>query len=163
MKQQSLFLVVILILLLSSSIWIPAQEIIAPGGDYHTVVNGSLTYTLGEPVIETYRTENHVLTQGFQQTGLTVATQVKVPESPIGISVFPNPVSESVRLNIDRENISGLEYHLLDMNGKLLMRHGIEGKETRIHFKGLPPASYILKITEHGKEIAWYKLAKTLN
>ena len=43
-------------------------EVLAASGDYFTSTSNSLSWTLGESVIETYSSSNNSLTQGFQQS-----------------------------------------------------------------------------------------------
>ena len=43
------------------------QEVNASTGGYYKQINGSLQFTIGEPLIETYSTAQTKLSQGFQQ------------------------------------------------------------------------------------------------
>nr|NQU92395.1 hypothetical protein [Bacteroidota bacterium] len=44
-----------------------AQQVIASAGGFYEGENISLSWTLGEPVIETFEGNGIILTQGFQQ------------------------------------------------------------------------------------------------
>ena len=48
-----------------------AQEVITTAGDYHSAASGSLSWTLGEVLTETYSTGLNSLTQGFNQSQLS--------------------------------------------------------------------------------------------
>ena len=48
-----------------------AQEIISTSGDYFENTTGSISWTIGESMIETYTNGSEILTQGFQQSRLT--------------------------------------------------------------------------------------------
>ncbi len=43
-----------------------AQQVVATAGGYYEGDNLSLSWTLGEPVIETFNSGGLILTQGFQ-------------------------------------------------------------------------------------------------
>jgi hypothetical protein len=62
-------LILALFILLNGMAWkySKAQQVIATAGDVHAKAIGSISYTIGEPVIKTLASVNSVLTQGFQQ------------------------------------------------------------------------------------------------
>jgi len=57
-------------------------------------------------------------------------------------------------------SIQSMEYRLYDMNGNLLEKKKLTGKETAISMEKLLPASYFLKITDNQKEIKIFKIIK---
>jgi len=52
------------------------REVVASSGDYYEGANISLSWTLGEIVVETYDNGTNILTQGFQQPGITLRIYV---------------------------------------------------------------------------------------
>jgi len=81
-----------------------AQQIIATSGGYFEQENISLSWTLGEPVIETFAGDNIILTQGFQQPYNFYLSQVlNIPAGWSGISAYVNPVNKGI------EDIFGLQ------------------------------------------------------
>lgn len=60
-------------LLVSQSI---ERDVVASSGDYFEGVDISLSWTLGEIATETYDNGSNILTQGFQQTGITLRIYV---------------------------------------------------------------------------------------
>ena len=48
-----------------------SQEVIGPAGDSFANSSAMLSYTVGEPMTETFTTTNYTLTQGFEQPSLT--------------------------------------------------------------------------------------------
>ena len=127
-----------------------AQEVISTAGSYGETTSGSLSWTVGEPVIETITDGTNTLTQGFQQSKLTVTAinDLKVPG--IELSVYPNPTADYIILSIDDVKTNGrssqLSLQLYDINGKLLQNEKITGNETSIDMSNLMPATYILKV-----------------
>ncbi|MCB0683669.1 MAG: hypothetical protein KDC32_22625, partial [Saprospiraceae bacterium] len=85
-----------LFLSLLSAGWLHSQslapEVIASAGEHFATANAQLSWTVGEPVIETYTGSTAQLTQGFHQTNLTVVA-VNDPTAAFQVSVFPNPTA----------------------------------------------------------------------
>ena len=65
-----------------------SHSVVASSGAHFASANGSLEWTLGEIMTETYQKSNGIFTQGFRQT-----ISVK-PESGNAISAYPNPVTD---------------------------------------------------------------------
>ena len=73
---------------------VSAQQVIASSGSSGSAAGYSVEWTLGEPVIETFTLSNHILTQGFHQTGF-LATSLQDFELPgLLVRVYPNPVGD---------------------------------------------------------------------
>jgi len=74
-----------------------AQQIIATSGGYFEGENISMSWTLGEPVIETFAGDDIILTQGFQQTYNFYLSQVlNIPAGWSGISSYVDPVKKEI-------------------------------------------------------------------
>ena len=74
-----------------------SPDVIASAGEFYSNASGSISWTLGEPMGETYTSANNILTQGFQQpwdfgTGITSGSV------PVNADVFPNPTADEVHL-----------------------------------------------------------------
>lgn len=74
-----------------------SPDVIASAGEFYSNASGSISWTLGEPMGETYTSANNILTQGFQQpwdfgTGFTAGS------TPVNADVFPNPTADFVQL-----------------------------------------------------------------
>ena len=70
-----------------------AQEAVSTAGNHGKTTSGSLSWTVGEPVIKTITDGTNTLTQGFQQSRLTITaiSDLKIPG--IELSVYPNPTN----------------------------------------------------------------------
>ena len=137
-----------------------AQEVNSTTGNSHSNASGSISYTIGEPVVETFAGESNILTQGFQQSNLIVTAIEELPGLDYRISAYPNPATEIVKLWIGKESFTGMQYMLYDMKGNLLMKNSLEGTETEIPFSYLSPAEYILKVSNQNKELKSFKIIK---
>ncbi len=135
-----------------------AQEIVTTGGDFHQFAAGSVSYTIGEPVIETYINTSYILTQGFNQTRLTI-TEINIQQgSDYKISVFPSPVIYS--FTIKTNDINGLSYQLFDAVGKLVKTGKLINSETSVTVENLSSAIYFLHIVNKAQEIKTFKIEK---
>ncbi len=147
----------LLIGLIFYSITLNAQEVISSGGSFFTNQDGSITYTVGEPVIQTFSGTSVILTQGFNQTTLTVTSLNDFKE--FELVAFPNPTQDFVILKTSAFDKS-LKYLLFDSSGKLLLENIIIDIETQISFEKLPYSSYILKVLDKSIEIKSFKIVK---
>jgi hypothetical protein len=74
-----------------------AQQVIASAGGYYEGENVSVSWTLGEPVIETFEGADIILTQGFQQPYNFYLSQVlNIPAGWSGISGYIDPLNKGV-------------------------------------------------------------------
>lgn len=140
---------------------IKAQEVISTGGGIYVTTGGSISYTIGETVTETFSGSSHVLTQGFQQSIISV-TEIKEYEG-LGFEIvaYPNPTRNYVILFIGKEDKTGLYFQLYDINGKLIIQNLIVDSETKVPFDGLPAGEYFLQVTVENKEVKSFKIVKS--
>ncbi len=131
MKHSFLSLLLIAGLAFFSQAQSLIPEVIASAGDIFTSKNGSLSWTLGEAVIETISSESSLLTQGFQQSFLQIL-KVDSPEDPnVDISVYPNPVNDVLTIEITSlENDPQIQLELFDFVGQRIY---VETIETQTH------------------------------
>ena len=72
-----------------------SPQVIASGGDHFKGSNAQISYTIGEPVIDTYQGSNAELTQGFHQTNLTIDGVEDLVDG-YALEVFPNPTTQFI-------------------------------------------------------------------
>ncbi|MCX6328871.1 MAG: T9SS type A sorting domain-containing protein [Bacteroidia bacterium] len=139
---------------------VQAQEVVTTSGGYGSSANAKITWTIGEPIIETISGTSAILTQGFNQGDLLL-TVIKGPEeSGLIIKVYPNPASDHIRLSAGKAETENLKYLLIDMGGKVLTEKNMSGGEADISVSGLAPSTYILKVYQNKKEIGVFKIIK---
>jgi hypothetical protein len=134
------------------------QWVISSGGNEMSVSNGSISWTLGETIIETYTLSGSILTQGFQQTFLETKPLNKINLLPQQITVFPNPFTDRIMLAVD--HYEGTQYCFSDILGRIVRAGIIESTITSIDVKDLQASVYFIKISRGHKEIISYKLIK---
>ncbi len=153
----------ILLICLFTTTLLNAQqlEVINAGGDYLKNNQGSITFSIGEVVIETFAHGNLCLTQGFCQSNVTVTAIHEIPDLEYELLAYPNPTKDFVTLKIKKDNLKNLRYLLYDPNGRLLKSEQIISNQTSIPFNFLIPATYYLKIIEKNTEIKTFKIIKS--
>ncbi len=137
-------------LCLFGSVTIYGQEVIASGGTSFSNSDGSIEWTIGEPVIETLENNSNFATQGFHQTQLQI-TEVEENDTYYDVTVFPNPTKTNVEVQIKNLN-EDLSIKIFDVAGKLVMQKPYQKHDNAQIFdlSSLESGSYYLKLT--GKE-----------
>ena len=135
---------------------------IATAGDHFSTSSAQLSWTLGEPVSETFSGEGTtILTQGFHQTDLMI-TALADFSADFKVSVYPNPTAEWLNVEApDAPAAFGLE--LFDVTGKPLQFLPAEPQSERrtVDLSGLTPGMYLLRLrTEDRKTIKTFKIFK---
>ncbi|MBD3638244.1 MAG: T9SS type A sorting domain-containing protein [Crocinitomicaceae bacterium] len=137
-----------------------SQEVLGSIGA--TYVNSSLdiSCTLGEVIIETYNGSQVDLTQGFHQPEITVDDSGIKPTSNLVISVYPNPTTNHVFVNV--ENFQGIRYQLFGMDGKLISEASLQANSTLIDLSSLERGIYVISISSEVNQANFesYKLIK---
>lgn len=137
-----------------------AQQVISSSGNALKNSAGSLSFTLGELVIDTKNAGATTITQGFHQTKLTITAINVLREQKISISAFPNPTNDFVNLKIEKGEIRDIGFTLFDLHGKVLSNQKIESTNTEVSFSGYNSGNYLLKVIQKGKEIQTFKIVK---
>lgn len=148
-------------LLFLFSTGIRAQQLVASGGASHEGSSISLSWTIGENVIETYTGGDVILTQGFQQGYFTSNSIEDFFLYEINMKVYPNPVSEDFNLLIESEVYSTLRFVFHDIYGKILSEGLISSDLTNIDISSFPDGIYLLRvIKESGNALKSFRIIK---
>lgn len=157
--KKTLFITLLCFLIRLSEAQTLKPDIIATSGDYYSNTTGSLSWTMGEPIIETYADGNNILTQGFQQSSYSITAVGEVNPPAINVSVYPNPFTSVV--NIRNDENKPLRIEALDMQGKTVCLKTIETGEGPINLSMLADEIYLLRVNdEKGKLLATFKIQK---
>lgn len=159
MKQMVLcFLIPFLLLMHGACL---SQQVISTTGTHAAGANVQLSWTIGEPVIETFTGTSVILTQGFHQSRLTVTTVDPVVYPGVTLLVYPNPVSSFLKLEIKGEGLKDLSFCLYDINGRLLQNKQVENQPEMIGMENYAPGAYFLKVfRENSLPLQSFKIVK---
>jgi hypothetical protein len=144
------------------SVIIFAQENTASSGGDAMGIGGSASYSVGQVVYTTHTGVNGSIAQGVQQPyEISVVTAVKENDKiNLVFTVYPNPTTHFLTLNIPNVKNSALSFWLSDITGKVLANEQIHNENTTITMETLPKAIYFLKITENDETIKTFKIIK---
>lgn len=144
----------VILLLFTLTAWsqdIPMQVVAAGGGYFESTAAGmSISWTMGEVAYTTLKTSTYILTQGFQQGNL-FSTSVEKPTSAVnGITIYPNPAKDYVKIRIDVQNVSGKAlFELYDITGRKVISEQMvieQSEPVDLDLSELRSGIYLLKI-----------------
>ena len=135
------------------------QEIISSAGGHSEAHGAQISWTLGEPVIETISGGDNTLTQGFHQTKLLVTPVFSITQNN-EISVYPNPTKDIVYIQVNGSQMLKSVAGLYSSNGKLLKQFSLIDERTILKTQEFPNGSYLLKISKDNTLFQTFKLVK---
>jgi len=130
MKQKKIKLSV---LLLAIGITAQAQQATISSGGDALGSGGTVSYSVGQVVYTTNSGSNGSVSQGVQQVYEIFALGIKETALNSSISVFPNPTSDNLTLQISDFKNEKLAYQLYDMQGKLVSGEEVSAGQTQIN------------------------------
>ncbi|GAB4295708.1 MAG: hypothetical protein Kow0068_20270 [Marinilabiliales bacterium] len=159
MKNLFLLLLIIAAVQLYSQPLTP--EVVSSAGDYFESPSAKISWTLGECMTETYNNSNNVITQGFQQTNLTLINiEDRLPVN-INCKIYPNPASDKINIEFEGDINYNYTISILDINGKTVYIEDSKKSITSIDVSSLKPATYYLNVFDIENKISLkYKLLK---
>ena len=127
-----------------------SHSVIGSDGGFYSSGNVLLSQTVGETVIETSLKPPVHLTQGFQQTKppFELPGILEHLFGELQISLYPNPASERLIVEIQYNTKLTFQLTLVDLNGKLLYTKMISNDLNVVDIANLPSGTYIIKLSE---------------
>jgi hypothetical protein len=123
-------------------------EVMATSGDFFSTTAGSLSWTLGEPVVETFSNVTSTLTQGFQQSEINL-NGIEELNTDICVSVYPNPTSGKIYVQFTNPQHAYTSLNLYALNGTLLKTVDVfNNQEFYTDISAFPNGTYIMTITD---------------
>jgi len=141
-----------------SSFAVMGQSVVSSQGDTYETSTGSISFTVGEVVIDTGTDGTNDLTQGFHQTNWNF---LGLEDGDINYeaSVYPNPTSDI--LNIEVGNFEEIEYALIESSGRIVLEGNLTDFITQVRVDHLEPGSYHLQLTDaENNQLKNFKLLK---
>lgn len=137
-----------------------APQVIASSGGNGSSTQAQLSWTVGETVTPTLTGSNNILTQGFQQTYLTVTALEDKTDLNLSMTAYPNPTADFVTINAGTQNLENLSYTLFDSNGKLLAKQTLVKSQTEVSLTSYASGVYFLKVTNKQEKGQNFKIVK---
>ena len=136
-----------------------AQQGTVSAGGTAGGTGGTSTYTMGETNYINTAGSGGTITQGLQQP-FEITTGIGEMNLPAEVSLFPNPTSEYIILNVADGNVADLTYQLYDMQGNLLLDKKLVDSETNISMANFASATYFIKVSNSKNESKEFKIVK---
>lgn len=95
-------------------------------GGFSILTSGSISWSIGEPVSETYSTPTRIHTMGFHQPEIEIITLIAEQGEDKNILVFPNPVRDVLNINFSGLNEGTYKVDLIDNIGKIISQNQTE-------------------------------------
>ncbi len=143
-----------------TSLGLYAQQAVVSSGNYHENEDLSISWSLGETVIETFVSDDFILTQGFQQTSLIVTSVDDIAGLDLGLSAYPNPTSDYLTLSLKGEAPENITYELYDLAGRHFLSGELKDATKDISFRAMDPGIYFLRVNAGGQPVKTFKIVK---
>ena len=128
-----------------------AQKVVSANGGTATVNDYEISWTIGETITGAVNDGTTVLTQGFQQSNLTITAIDELRKTGVEIKVYPNPTQDFVTIHFSKI-IEKPVYSLFDLSGRLLEQKQIKSTDAKIDMTGFAKGTYILKLNFRGSQ-----------
>lgn len=99
-------------------------EVVAPAGGFFTASNFSVSWTLGEPVTETWVNQEAgiMVTSGFQQGNIFATSAPVNPILGFGVKIYPNPARLNTNISVTLPAMAEITITVLDITGRTVMQ-----------------------------------------
>lgn len=118
-------------------------------GGSGTIGSNTYEWSVGEIMVNTFTASTVIVTEGLLQPNLS-STGIATTPAITGISVFPNPSSSVVNIQLDAKSEGSLTYRLMDVAGRLITENTCEIKAgnviRQLDIKNLASANYMLQV-----------------
>ncbi len=149
------------IALACSSGFLHAQQVISSSGAHAAASGIQLSWTIGEPVVETLSAGNVILTQGFHQPKLSASAIDDKVIPGLTLAVYPNPFSYELNIRVDEGDISQLKYTLFTADGKAISSERLKESITSIDMKTFATGNYLIRVDrKNGTPVKTFKVIK---
>jgi hypothetical protein len=161
MKQRRKILSVFFLFGLCVAI-VKGQETITVTGGNASNSGGSVSYTVGQILYNTFLGTNGYIVQGVQQPfEISVVTAIEnTDDINLKYIIYPNPTSGSIKMVLESNDYENLRCRLYDINGILLRDRKVESSETEISMENLSSSVYFLKVIKNNVEFKVFKIVK---
>ncbi len=142
------------------------RQVIGSAGGYEEQGGYSLSFTVGEPVVETAISGTLVLTQGFQQPDDVTVGINDVVKIDMDYSIFPNPTANQLTVQLTADKVVEVYISLHDMLGKELSQLNrkvlVDGvTQQQYDLTSLAAANYMLVLSDkEGNMLGQFKIQK---
>ena len=144
---------------------LPAQTVtptvISSDGGFSAGSQGSIAWTIGEPVSETYVSPgSNVTTMGFHQPEvIELETMIREHSGDMEILVYPNPVKDVLTFEMEGFSITS-QLEIYNTLGQKVYSNLIEQKSFVLDLREFPNGIYTFQISENSRALKHFKVIK---
>ena len=151
MKKFLLFSCLLLSICAFSRAQFYERSLVSPASDYFEVDHVRITWVLGDLVAGAYDIGQLIVPYG-----------VDVPhyDATSKVSLFPNPTSDKVYLQLNLDNTDNCFYYLYDILGREIQNNNIISSHTELSFAPFESGVYILRIIKENTLVKEFKIIK---
>ena len=149
------------ILLLGIGLTAQAQQATTATGSDASGSGGTAAYSVGQIVYTTNTGITGSVAQGVQQAyEISIVLGIEIHSINLEITVYPNPTTNYLTLNVGKAELSTLNFQLYDISGKIIESRKIISNSETIGTENLPSATYFLKVNNNNNEVKTFKIIK---
>lgn len=152
------------VLFLAGILWAgftQAQESANSSGGDATGSGGTVAYSIGQAVYTTNTGSNGSVAQGVQHAYEIFTVGTNETALNISLTIFPNPTTENLTLQISNYDNEKLLFQLFDIHGKQLNSGQVTAQQTLINMNGFPSATYFINVVnQENKQVQSFKIIK---
>jgi len=135
-----------------------SQTVVSTSGDHFQNGAASISWTIGEPVVNSLQNGSVQLTQGFHQPYLTVSS-VNESENAGQVRVYPNPVNSIISIEFSESGDYSAD--LFDVLGRKINTYKISGSHYDLDLNDFPAANYLIRcFNAQNNQISTFKIQK---
>tara|TARA_B100000809_G_C15131734_1_gene528745 strand:+ start:223 stop:687 length:465 start_codon:yes stop_codon:yes gene_type:complete len=150
---------ILLIFFLNTSLFY-SQAIVTVSGGNATGI-GSVSYTVGQLVVNTNIASSGSVAQGIQQSiELYTLSNPDLKTLTLKALTYPNPTSDKIILSLLDNKLKELSYSIYDINGRLIKNGKVNQENTPIAMKYMAAGIYLLKVHQNKKQLKVFKIIK---
>lgn len=140
-----------------------SPDVIATAGEFYSNASGSISWTMGEPMGETYSQTNNIVTQGFQQPW-DFGTAISPGQSPVNAGVYPNPTSDVVNLQFGDNSTGAYVIEVFNTLGQQVSASqftATPSAQTTVSLRDYADGIYFITVRKaDGTESSTFKITK---
>ena len=136
-----------------------SQQVVGAAGNEMLTPNLAFSYTIGEPCVTAWLTQNPIVTEGFQQNTVTITSVNETHAAQL--NVYPNPFDESFVVEFNAALANPLLL-ITDALGRTVHTDVQRNASFAVvNMRNMPSGVYMLNVLQHGESLAVYRVVKT--
>ena len=151
-------IIYLIIIILVNSLSLLAQNGTVASAGKASGNGGYVTYSIGQVNYISVSGNNGKVAQGLQQSYEIMTIQDGAKTSTI--TLYPNPTTDYIVLNIQNTDLKSMSYSLFDAPGRVIKNEKLFEAQTEISMLSLANGTYFIKVMATADDIKTFKIIK---